>query len=76
MLVALLNNDLSFCQTQWVKKVYGRTGGATKGRSDKYWYSPKEKFKLRSMTQVKKFLMALAESKGDEIKAKAMIGRS
>jgi len=54
----------------WVKKVYARKNGATKGATDRYWYSPKEKFKLRSMVQVRKFLKALAGTKGDEIMAK------
>jgi len=54
----------------WVKKIFARKNGATKGSTDRYWYSPKEKFKLRSMVQVKKFLKALAVTKGDEKKAK------
>lgn len=54
----------------WVKKIFARKNGATKGSTDRYWYSPKEKFKLRSMVQVRKFLKALAETKGDERKAK------
>ena len=56
-------------------KVFVRNNGATKGTKDRYWYSPNEKYKLRSMVQVKKFLKALAENKGDEKKAKAAIGR-
>lgn len=62
--------------TQWVKKVFVRNGGATKGQSDRYWFSPKEKYKLRSLVQVRRFLTALAENGGDEIKAKKAIGRS
>jgi len=56
---------------QWVKKVYARKNGASKGTTDRYWFSPKEKFKLRSLVQVKKFLTALAKTNGDEIQAKA-----
>ena len=59
-----------------MKKVFVRDGGATKGRGDRYWFSPKEKYKLRSLVQVRRFLAALAENGGDEIKAKTAIGRS
>lgn len=62
-------------EPQWVKKVFVRNGGATKGRGDRYWYSPKEKYKLRSMVQVKRFLKALAEYNGNEIKAKSAMGK-
>jgi len=54
----------------WLKKVFARKNGASKGSTDRYWYSPKESFKLRSMVQVKKFLKALKETKGDEKMAK------
>lgn len=54
----------------WMKRVFARKNGASKGSTDRYWYSPKESFKLRSMVQVKKFLKALKETKGDEKMAK------
>jgi hypothetical protein len=60
----------TFYHTQWVKKVFSRKNGASKGVTDRYWYSPKEKFKLRSMVQVRKFLKALAGTEGDEKMAK------
>jgi hypothetical protein len=56
----------------WVKKVYERKGGKFKGKGDPYWYSPKENIKLRSMVEVRKFMKALKESKGDEPKAKSI----
>jgi len=56
-----------------VKKVFERKSGATKGSRDRYWYSPKEKFKLRSLVEVKRFLKALATSEGDEKKAKEIM---
>eukprot|EP00536_Pseudo-nitzschia_multiseries_P003733 jgi/Psemu1/252945/estExt_Genewise1Plus.C_580111 len=56
--------------TGWVKRLYARKTGATKGATDRYWYSPKEKIKLRSLVQVKKFMRALEDTNGDEIKAK------
>lgn len=58
-----------------MKKVFVRNGGASKGLKDRYWYSPKEKYKIRSMIQVKRFLKALAENDGDEIKAKNAMER-
>jgi hypothetical protein len=55
--------------TGWIKRVFERKGGATKGQSDRYWYTPIAAYKLRSMVQVKKFLAALADG-GDEETAK------
>jgi hypothetical protein len=54
----------------WIKRVYERKGGATKGQTDRYWYSPISAFKLRSMAEVKRFIAALAATNGDEQKAK------
>jgi hypothetical protein len=47
----------------WIKKVYNRSRGP---RIDRYWYSPKQQLKLRSMVEVKKFIAALVEVSGDE----------
>mmetsp|Transcript_33336 Transcript_33336/g.78678 ORF Transcript_33336/g.78678 Transcript_33336/m.78678 type:complete len:346 (-) Transcript_33336:285-1322(-) len=59
----------------WVKRLYARKTGATKGATDRYWYSPKEKIRLRSMVQVKKFMRALEDTKGDESKAKEIMAK-
>lgn len=56
--------------TGWIKRVFERRNGATKGQSDRYWYTPIQHYKLRSMVEVKRFLAALKASKGDEPKAK------
>jgi hypothetical protein len=37
--------------TGWTKKVFERKSGATKGGKDRYWYSPINGFKLRSMVE-------------------------
>lgn len=37
----------------WVKRVYERASGATKGSTDKYWYSPINGIKLRSIVEGK-----------------------
>lgn len=35
----------------WKKKIFERKSGATKGGTDRYWYSPIKSFKLRSMVE-------------------------
>jgi hypothetical protein len=47
----------------WIKKIYNRSRGP---RIDRYWYSPKNQFKLRSMVECRKFIAALVEHSGDE----------
>ena len=54
----------------WIKKVYARKTGSHK---DRYWYTPKENIKLRSMVQVKLFLQHLKSTNGNENEAKAML---
>ena len=54
-------------------KKYARKGGATQGHVDRYWFTPEKKFKLRSMVQVKNFIDAMKENKGDEEKSLAAI---
>jgi len=56
----------------WVKKVFARKKGTTK---DRYWYTPNQKYKLRSMVEVKRFLAAVTKTKGDEVKAKTMVAK-
>ena len=54
----------------WTKVVVQRQGGQFSGKSA-YWYTPKKKYKLRSMVEVKQFLIALQHSKkADETVAK------
>lgn len=57
----------------WVKKIFARKHGASKGATDRYWYSPNKKIKLRSLVEVKKFLKALIDTNGDEQKAKKLM---
>ena len=54
----------------WTKKTYQRMSGASKGGHDRYWYTPKTQFKLRSMVEVRRFLRALDQTNGDEDKAR------
>jgi hypothetical protein len=53
----------------WRKSVVQRQAGATKGTKDRYWYTPTQEYKLRSMVEVKRFMKALADAKGDEKEA-------
>jgi hypothetical protein len=57
----------------WTKKIHERKKGATKGRRDCYWITPKRNFKLRSKVEVGKFLVALKAANGDERKAKLVM---
>lgn len=54
----------------WVKKTFQRQSGKTAGTKDSYWYSPVHRVKLRSITDVKKFLAALVQCNGDELLAR------
>jgi hypothetical protein len=56
----------------WLKRLYERKGGATKGTKDRYWYSPVLAVKLRSMVEVKRFVAALEMYGDDEEQAKKM----
>ncbi|KAG7340564.1 methyl-CpG binding domain containing protein [Nitzschia inconspicua] len=52
--------------TGWIKRLYERKGGASKGHMDRYWYTPKHRYKLRSMVEVGRFMTALQQCNGDE----------
>ena len=54
----------------WIKLITKRTSGKLIGKLDPYWLTPKMKYRLRSMVEVKKFLIALEYCKGDEVVAK------
>ena len=56
----------------WTKKVFKRMGGSSKGHTDRYWYSPKIKFKLRSVVDVRRFLKAMKMTNGDEEESKLL----
>ncbi|KAL3925304.1 MAG: hypothetical protein SGILL_000493 [Bacillariaceae sp.] len=58
--------------TGWCKRKFERTSS----RVDRYWYTPIEYYKLRSMCEVKRFMAALDTFNGDEQKAwKALKGK-
>jgi hypothetical protein len=52
----------------WFKRTFSRMSSA-KAHTDSYWYSPKEKYKLRSMKEVRRFMDALRVENGDEKEA-------
>lgn len=53
----------------WTLKKFKRMGGATGGREDRYWYSPREKLKFRSLAAIKRFKEALGKVGGEDEKA-------
>ncbi|KAL3943305.1 MAG: hypothetical protein SGBAC_002633 [Bacillariaceae sp.] len=57
----------------WVKRVYERASGVTKGSTDKYWYTPINGLKLRSIVEVRRFLKALKTTNGNENEAKKIM---
>eukprot|EP00536_Pseudo-nitzschia_multiseries_P015653 jgi/Psemu1/218743/e_gw1.926.15.1 len=40
----------------WTEKVFQRQNGASKGKLDRYWYSPGKQLKFRSIISVQRFL--------------------
>jgi len=50
----------------WIKKLFERSSGKSKGSKDRYWYSPKTNKKFRSMIQVRRYMPILREYNGDE----------
>ena len=57
----------------WTVKGIQRMSGKYQGHVDNYWFTPKKKKKLRSRTEVKRFLEALSAVDGDEDKAFAIL---
>ena len=57
----------------WLKKKFERSSGTSKGTHDRYWFSPVEQYKFRSIKEVKKFLDCLKKTGGDETKAKKLM---
>lgn len=47
----------------WWKKVYVRTGSSHR---DRYWFTPQEQIKLRSLVAVNRFMKALEKCNGNE----------
>jgi len=50
----------------WIKKLYERNTGKSKGTKDRYWFSPKTNKKFRSMTEIRRFIPILLECNGNE----------
>jgi hypothetical protein len=50
----------------WMKRVFRRASGATKGDTDRYWYSPVLGKKFRSMNEVRRFMAAMKTTGNDE----------
>jgi hypothetical protein len=50
----------------WIKKVVQRASGESKGHCDRYWYSPINQYKFRSMAEIHRFFTAMAQTNNDE----------
>ena len=46
----------------WTKKIFERSSGNSKGHTDRYWFTPTQQYKLRSMKEVHRFFDALSQS--------------
>jgi hypothetical protein len=60
------NEKFEYSWDGWTKKTFKRQSGKTKGSTDSYWYTPKMKYKLRSLTEVKRFHICMENNKNDE----------
>ena len=52
----------------WIKRIYIRSTGKTKGDKDRYWYSPAGR-RFRSLAEVRKYLDLLKKHDGNETTA-------
>jgi hypothetical protein len=50
----------------WMRAMSKRRSGATIGKVDKYYFSPLNKFKLRSLREVEVFIQAQQEETGGD----------
>lgn len=53
----------------WTKRVYQRASGDSKGATDRYWFTPVENFKLRSLKEVSRFFDCMDACGQDESSA-------
>jgi len=67
---SLADINMKFFPDGWEKLIMKRTSGKLIGKLDPFWLTPKMKYRLRSMVEVKQFLIALDHCKGNEVAAK------
>ena len=60
----------------WTKIRVKRTSGSSVGHMDSYWFTPKIQYKLRSLVEVKRFIIALQHFNGDEMLAKRNMNKT
>ena len=53
----------------WVKKVYKRATGDSKGATDRYWFSPVKHYKFRSLKEISRFFACMKACADDETNA-------
>jgi hypothetical protein len=57
----------------WIRTMYQRKSGVSKSRMDRYWISPQQQLRFRSIIDVKRFLIVLQECEGDETLAQRKV---
>jgi Methyl-CpG binding domain len=57
----------------WTEQTYVRMSGESVGNTDSYWFTPEKQFRIRSITNVMRFLENLDRCHGDEVKAYKML---
>jgi len=57
----------------WTRETKKRLAGRSRGSTDKYWFSPQQNYKFRSLKGVKEFLFYLQQCDGDEQNAYVMM---
>lgn len=53
----------------WIKRLFERGSGESKGHTDRYWYSPVKQYKFRSMVEISRFFAAMEKTNHDEEEA-------
>eukprot|EP00977_Amphora_coffeiformis_P006346 scaffold1353_cov161-Amphora_coffeaeformis.AAC.18 len=53
----------------WKKQVFQRASGDTRGATDRYWFTPDQGYKLRSLKEVYNFFACMERNENDETRA-------
>lgn len=63
------NEKFEYSWAGWTKKTFTRQSGKTAGSTDSYWYTPHMKYKLRSLTEIRRFHLCMEKNNNDEVAA-------
>jgi Methyl-CpG binding domain len=61
-------DDIEYSWDGWTKRTFQRQSGRSKGTKDSYWYTPLNQYKLRSLTEVRRY-MELYQEHQNEVEA-------